>query len=521
MDTMEVEEFSSAQGPTSPSVGNFRLSSEIIMQILRFLGPKDILSMRKTCRMMHTVTKDRVVWLEALKRICEQYGIFKPTFPMEGMSLLELEHASTGPTRFLNGVKKHEPETWVRPYLTRMPQLRESRSSHDSSYSNAVHLVPGGRFLFTSGRNDICLFDLGYSMNVPVKPFPIATLKDFGELEAVAPTTNGKELLIATIKRPPPGAPASVILYIHQIKPNRQSKDLKFWCKGQMEMNGLQAHSFIGDVHLTSTHTIFRCNQEFILWNWGGNTGCRWPTSNVFLRANYMPFYAFKDTLLACGRHEGICIYDLPTATPLAIRDQARPVQLYDLQSLTNEPKAWFPSPDWEAHTIKHCASSVWCKNSPHDPHVCLLYQNDETSHLRLYSIKPLKGPETFLPHSLPAPGGHTFYGDDHEFSVNQILPTLFRCEDELVICMSTDQLGLMMSILPVPSKATLEEITPTTVALVPAGSLREDIERSQFAFCPRSGRAVYLGSSGASDDVQVVDYLLPPEEPFLEFSHP
>ncbi|KAF6764471.1 hypothetical protein DFP72DRAFT_423404 [Ephemerocybe angulata] len=282
MDTMDVEEASSAQDPT-PSVGSFRFSSEVIMQILRFLGPTDILSMRKTCRMMHRVTKYRVVWLEALERICEQYGIFKPTFPVEEMSLLELEHASTGPSRFLRAAKMQTEEECLRPYLTRIPQLRQARSSHDSSSYNALHLVPGGRFLFTSGRNTVCLFDLGYNMNVPVKPFPLATLKDFGELRAVAPTTNGKELLIATTNRT-----ASTILYIHQIKPNSRPKDLKFRCIGQMELNGHQAHDSISDVHLTSTLTFFRWNQEFFLWNWAGNTGCRWPISNA-LSPYYTP----------------------------------------------------------------------------------------------------------------------------------------------------------------------------------------------------------------------------------------
>ncbi|KAF5330179.1 hypothetical protein D9611_010633 [Ephemerocybe angulata] len=444
-----------------------------------------------TCRMMHRVTKYRVVWLEALERICEQYGIFKPTFPMEEMSLLELEHASTGPTRFLNGVKMQEHEELVRPYLTRMPQLRQKRSSHDNSHYNAVHLVPGGRFLFTSGLNSVCLFDLGYNMNVPVKPFPLATLEGFGDLRAVAPTKNGKEFVIATLKR-------SVLSSAAQVNPAELA--------GQMKLN--QTLSFVGDMHLTSTFTFFKCNEEFVLWNWAGNTGCRWPTSNA-LSPYTTQFYVFKDTILASGRNEEIYVYDLPTATSLFITDQARPVQLNDLESLTNEPKAFFPPPqDFGQHTVKFCAPSVWCENSPHDPHICLLYPNNETYYLRLYSVKPLKAPVSpFLPRSLPVPGGHKtkFYGDENSFSLYQALPSLFRCEDELVICTGSELGGLLISILPVPSKTILEEITPTNVVLVPSGCLVEDIERFQFAFCPMSGRAVYFGSSEMPDDVTCI----------------
>ncbi|KAF6764464.1 hypothetical protein DFP72DRAFT_955551 [Ephemerocybe angulata] len=507
----------SAQDPT-PAAGSFRFSSEIIIQILRFLGPTDILSMRKTCRMMHRVTKYRVVWLEALERVCEKYGIFKPTFPMEKMSILRLEHASTGPTRFLAGVKIYQPDDCVRPYITRTPHFRRERCSYDSYSYDTFHLVPGGRFLFTSASNTVCLFDLGYSMNVPVESLPLATLKGFGELKAVAPTMNGKELLVATIKGSPVGAPASKILYIHQINPNHRSKDLRFCCKGKMELHfGPQARTLTGSIRLTSTFALFKRNEEFVYWNWEGNTGCRWPASGMLY---FTPLYAFKDTVMACGTDAQLCVYDIPTATSLLVTDHARPTQLQDLETLTNEPKALFSPPDNAFDGAHMCTPSVWCENSTLDPHLCLIYPTDDTPCLQLYSIKPLPGSESpFLPRSLPVRGGCAtdVYGDNHSSSFHNLLPSIFRCDDELVICTTSNEHGLLMSILPVPSKATQEEFTPTAVALVPAGSLMEDIERYQFAFCPMSGRVVYFGSSGMSDDVRVVDYLLPPEEPLQE----
>ncbi|KAF5330236.1 hypothetical protein D9611_010627 [Ephemerocybe angulata] len=513
----------SAQDPTPSAVtgnGSFRFSSEIIMHILRFLGPTDILSMRKTCRMMHRVTKYRVVWLEALERVCEKYGIFKPTFPTEKMSILELEHASTGPTRFLAGVKMYEPDECVRPYITRTPQFRWERRSYDFYGYDTFHLVPGGRFLFTCNSHVVCLFDLGYSMNVHVKSTPLAILKGFGELKAVAPTTNGKELLIATTKgrvrsstaqvnsaelagRTAAGAPSSKILYIHQIDPNHRSEDLKFCCKGKMELHyGPEAYTFTGNIHLTSTFAFFKRNEEFVYWNWEGNTGCRWPASGML---HSTQFHAFQDTAMLCRTNGQLPRAAGPTTRPGGPNERA---------------EGTLPTPDG-GDGVDMCAPSVWCENSTLDPHLCLIYLTRDTSYLHLYSIKPLPGPGSpFLPRSLPVPGGHTtkFYGDNHpSSSFYQLLPYLFRCDDELVICTTSNERGLLMSILPVPSKATQEEITPTTFALVPAGSLMEDIERNQFAFCPMSGRVVYFGSSGESDDVRVADYLLPPEEPLQE----
>ncbi|KAF5330237.1 hypothetical protein D9611_010626 [Ephemerocybe angulata] len=517
MDTsmMKVEEACPGEDLTL-SAGSFRISSEIIMDILRFLCPTDIISMRKTCRMMHRITKCRVVWLEALERVCDKYGIFKPTFPMEEMSILELEHASTGPTRFLDGVKRYQPEESVRPYLTRTPQLRRERSSYDSFVYDAFQLVPGGRFLFTSAIDTVCLFDLGYNMNVPVKPSPLAVLDNFGELRAIAPTRNRKKLLVATLKWSLPGTPLSRILYIHQINPNRRGQGLKFHCKGSLELHRPQDATLMGDMHLTSTFVFFKRTQEFILWDWARNRGCRWPATTV----HYTQFYVFKDTLLAGGLNDHTYHYDLPAATSI-VTDPAQPDHLDDLESLTHQPKASLSPPDGEHNHIVLCGLSVWCENSPLDPQVCLIYPNEGSSYLQLYTLKPLNVPECpFLPRSLPVPGGHTtkFYGDDHaSSSLYQSLPSLFRCEDKLVICTSSDQGGLLMSILPVPSKATLEEIMPTTVVLVPSGSLMEEIEPNQFAFCPMSGRAVYFESSGMSDDVQIVDYLLPPEEPLQE----
>jgi hypothetical protein len=67
----------------------------------------------------------RPVWVAALDRVCELHGIFKPTYPLEKMSLSELEYAALMPYRFVKMVKEHENNAGIPSrYQTRIPQLR-------------------------------------------------------------------------------------------------------------------------------------------------------------------------------------------------------------------------------------------------------------------------------------------------------------------------------------------------------------------------------------------------------------
>ncbi|KAJ3527502.1 hypothetical protein NMY22_g9762 [Coprinellus aureogranulatus] len=89
---------------------DFKLSSDLVAQILGFLDPVDILAMRAVS--LHAFT--------ALT-VCELHGIFKPTYPLDKMSRAELESAASGPHRFMRFVSQFEsePQPHKKPLLTR------------------------------------------------------------------------------------------------------------------------------------------------------------------------------------------------------------------------------------------------------------------------------------------------------------------------------------------------------------------------------------------------------------------
>lgn len=62
-------------------------------------------------------------------------------------------------------------------------------------------LVPGGRFLLTNGDSEIILWDLGYNSKEFMKPCPLSSNSVVGDLCALAPTSDGKELLVAVETR--------------------------------------------------------------------------------------------------------------------------------------------------------------------------------------------------------------------------------------------------------------------------------------------------------------------------------
>lgn len=153
--------------------------------------------------MNYKASKARIVWLIALERICETHGIFKSTFPTNRMSLLELEHAALSPHRFVKSIKATENADPVRPYQNRSVPCHKRASPNFNEVHRAeiIGLIPGGRFLLTSDtRSGMCLWDLGYNANIPIKPFPIATLdlpNSSLELKCMAPGEGGRDLLLA------------------------------------------------------------------------------------------------------------------------------------------------------------------------------------------------------------------------------------------------------------------------------------------------------------------------------------
>jgi hypothetical protein len=99
------------------------------------------------------------------------------------MTLSDLEHATTSPDRLAARLRRELPDGKIQPLATRIlkphPPMQplEVTSDQDLGHFHDLALVSGGRFLITSTNTGIVqMWDLGYSPNMLINPFPLASL---------------------------------------------------------------------------------------------------------------------------------------------------------------------------------------------------------------------------------------------------------------------------------------------------------------------------------------------------------
>ncbi|KAJ3539222.1 hypothetical protein NMY22_g4835 [Coprinellus aureogranulatus] len=337
---------------------DFKLSSDLVVQVLRFLDPVDILAMRATCKMFRRVSASRTVWIAALERVCEQHGIFKPTYPLDKMTCAELESAASGPHRFTQFISDSFQKTHPKraPSLTR--QFPCWKVGTGSGFPERLHdverlfIVPGGRFLLTAG-DSLCLWDLGYSIATPMKPFPVASLPILLEplFLTASPSVNGQELTIALV------------------------------CRSYLEFQTV-SHS-IASVHLLGDTAVIKSGHGIHVWNWVENTGCQWENSDADF---YSQAVVVDQTVIAIDDFQNFLIWDIPPLIPLLnIEGQLAKVQNPEKRILQGTPQTEALGND----TVTISSGSVWQRHT--QPHLC--FTADEL-------FRDWTGPK-FLLHSL------------------------------------------------------------------------------------------------------------------------
>jgi hypothetical protein len=237
------------------------------------------------------------------------------------MTRTELEHAASSPHRFIKFVNEFDSPLAksTQPYLKREFFCRKKNSGPGISGGafRATHLslVPGGRFLITAaGSNstaaggNLCLWDLGYSMDCPLKSFPTATLPITGHQLTLStfPTRNGIEFLLAVatlcvdlnplssyVAHPLAflhlhlsllsGPSAEYVVAVYRVDP--MSRRPEFVLQNELDLTG---HSifFPKHIHLREPMMVLKSGMDVIAWNWAQGTGCQWTYSNLEINAS-------------------------------------------------------------------------------------------------------------------------------------------------------------------------------------------------------------------------------------------
>ncbi|RXW20817.1 hypothetical protein EST38_g5049 [Candolleomyces aberdarensis] len=398
------------------------------------------------------------------------------------MSTLEVERAALAPYRNLQALRRHDSRegkplpqrNYTLPCQATFPGLNNRLLS--------LHLVPGGRFLFTFMGDGVYLWDLGTALG--------STLE------------------------------------VHQIDP--VSPDPTFQRVRHLEVPHERHREIFFDILLTQDTVHLYCEPFYVVWNWVNNTGCKWN-----LRRPLSKISVCNESIIAADIYDDIGVWDVPAPSELP---SLTGLEMTDLQTIENSPKYSFSAPR-DHKDLSLLRTSTWQQNFSSDRHLCAISQRRRNQDsLALYSIKSVPG---FSLKTLPVPAGRCglVYGkemlgstfESGASAINRINDHLIFCTGGRSIfrvnegwCERLDEYGhleLVATVLPIPdpSKPALHEIKPKSVILTPEGHdvISDRAQKNQFAFCPFSGRLVYMAMVGdrenSSVELRIADYLWTP----------
>ncbi|KAJ3529115.1 hypothetical protein NMY22_g9131 [Coprinellus aureogranulatus] len=478
---------------------SFKLPPDIVGQILQRLDPVDILAMRATCRMFYRAAASRNVWMAALVRVCEEHGIYKGTYPLEKMTLAELEHAASGPHRFIKFIDDVN---------------KPAERAIDEYYGGIEHisLVPGGRFLFTASTHPVatvCLWDLGYNMHAPVKPFPLATTPfDGGIILNISafPSSDGRLLRIAVLEVPS-GTDTSASLGLYLI--NAACPTPKFQLEREQKLIENPTRYDRSYMHCSGPIVVLKYQKSIYVWNWAEGKGCRWGYPDL----DETDFSLCGQTIITLNVYEDFVIWDIPEALPTAHSAQFLPTITHLPKRIGRRTGGDDGNPE-----VNLVATSSWQQHVP--PHICLAADEEQASAINdrtafLYAVRNMGDHDkAFFPSYLPVAGGvcarlASRWGDD----VTRAISPLFLCDGQLIFCSRTCANELVASLLPVPTEAYDGPIEPRSMYLVEATNADEvSFDPYNVGFCPMSGRVVHLHNSPGGVMEPNPHFKLPPD---------
>ena len=152
---------------------------------------------------MRHASMNNSMWKNILRRICVENSIFLPSAILNYMTLLQLEHAATGPSRFISHVRNPSPSGMIKAYsekpLSTILRVLDNSHIKDGGEILHVYLIPGGRFLITHHVSELHMWDIGIpgTFWAPWPSIaPLATLNRYCKNAYAAHSTRDGEGLI-------------------------------------------------------------------------------------------------------------------------------------------------------------------------------------------------------------------------------------------------------------------------------------------------------------------------------------
>ncbi|PPQ82803.1 hypothetical protein CVT26_007997, partial [Gymnopilus dilepis] len=296
------------------------LPLDVHLEILAYLPPGDIISVRRVCRQLCRVTKCRPLWVNVLHQIMAKHAVTEASYPVRSMGRASLERLSRLYERFLGSIRNHK-EKPILPVNTHTLSRRLTKSETDqlsictSGVAVDMRLLAGGRFLLTLSVDSIdfpsstlfTLWDLGLNlrMNPPIKALA-RLLERTNELQLwlfFADQEMAETLWAVSVQR----LTTSLLILVHKVTLSPQPT-IEYFATHEAPLSHYEMPCTVALIPGTRTVVLsgHSDGRSYLrVWDFMGNRAAhlKGPCSSGYEQTSIFPFdggilYTFKSRIL-------------------------------------------------------------------------------------------------------------------------------------------------------------------------------------------------------------------------------
>ncbi|KDR79817.1 hypothetical protein GALMADRAFT_241906 [Galerina marginata CBS 339.88] len=309
--------------PATPEIPDFiALTRDVLINVIRFLQPRDIVSIRQTCRTFLSITKLRTVWVNALRWLMQEHCITEDTFPLRTMSLSMLEHLALSPYRIVSLMEQSDNDK-LDPASIRVlsPRLtNEEKDIYGILHSGELYdfsLASGGRYLSTvascsDASSLFTVWDLGLSGNDRVKALtrlvqPVICC----ELINFFPDLNKLGVFYLVSRR---DSPQGIIVDVHTITISPPISTFVSVSKIWMPATGSTYVFACPELQRITIRTDNTEINKFLIWDFIHNMAAVWVAADCPIDPG-LAIFSYDDSLVV-GLADKMFIYNIPPFVP-------------------------------------------------------------------------------------------------------------------------------------------------------------------------------------------------------------
>ncbi|KAJ6514203.1 hypothetical protein C8R47DRAFT_1001492, partial [Mycena vitilis] len=302
------------------------LPADILIAIMGFVPPYDILTLRTVSKSTSQFTYERSVWIDSLRRACIQHDIYTPSFPLTEMSLDELEHAATACGRFSSRLRHNFFED-----CTVWPHYVQYLEPAGHEFEN-LRLIPGGRFLLTSHKRTIQLWDLGNHLcspkSLPITSLELAGVNTIESMRTRASSSNSDALVIVSAI----SSDCTFCVFVFNIFPPASTPEFKEIAPAFVLSIEEDEDTYI--LGATNRHVAVGTEYTIVLWDFIDNTWVNWQRDPTYLDDT---FYLCNDDIVIMRADKAeIWIASMPPLHPRSM--SATPPEIDSLKIIHEYP---------------------------------------------------------------------------------------------------------------------------------------------------------------------------------------